>query len=167
MMTRDERNAAISVAAVLVLTSIHHAYGAVVYATPWRHHATHVSAVTLAVLAAALLVGTRWRHTMAGAVARWTFVAVAAAVAVAAIGIYEGGYNHVAKNALYFGGTPDAVMQRLFPPPTYEMPNDVFFEATGILQFPLALIAARHLRSLVRGRPRERRAPAVPVENRP
>jgi hypothetical protein len=26
------------------------------------------------------------------------------------------------------------LMHRLFPPPTYEMPDDVFFEVTGVLQ---------------------------------
>ena len=25
-------------------------------------------------------------------------------------------------------------MRRLFPPPTYEMPNNAFFEVTGVLQ---------------------------------
>ena len=34
-------------------------------------------------------------------------------------------------------------MNRLFPPPTYEMPSDVFFEVTGVLQFLAAVVAAR------------------------
>jgi hypothetical protein len=35
-----------------------------------------------------------------------------------------------------------AVMVRLFPPPTYEMPNDAFFEITGMLQVVPAALAA-------------------------
>jgi hypothetical protein len=33
-------------------------------------------------------------------------------------------------------------MTRLFPPPTYELPNDAFFEITGILQVVPAALAA-------------------------
>jgi hypothetical protein len=36
-------------------------------------------------------------------------------------------------------------MARLFPPPTYEMPNDAFFEVTGILQVVPAALAAWHV----------------------
>jgi peroxiredoxin len=36
-------------------------------------------------------------------------------------------------------------MNRLFPPPTYEMPNDAFFEITGVAQAVLGGIAAWHL----------------------
>jgi hypothetical protein len=31
------------------------------------------------------------------------------------------------------------LMHRLFPPPTYEMPDDVFFEVRGVLQLFAAL----------------------------
>ena len=34
----------------------------------------------------------------------------------------------------YFAGASPVVMARLFPPPTFEMPNDAFFEITGIHQ---------------------------------
>jgi hypothetical protein len=36
-------------------------------------------------------------------------------------------------------------METLFPPPTYEMPNDAFFELTGVLQFPLGLVTGWEL----------------------
>lgn len=29
----------------------------------------------------------------------------------------------------------------IFPPPLYELPDDLIFEATGIVQFPLAVAA--------------------------
>lgn len=34
-------------------------------------------------------------------------------------------------------------MTSLFPPPTYEMPNNLIFEITGILQVLPAVVAAR------------------------
>ena len=66
-------------------------------------------------------------------------------VPVGLIGFFEGGYNHGVKNVLYFGGLPRATLDQLFPPPRYEMPNDLWFEVTGILQFFLGLCAAYYL----------------------
>ena len=47
-------------------------------------------------------------------------------IPVLGIGTYEGGYNHGLKDALYFSGATAELMNRLFPAPTYEMPNDSF-----------------------------------------
>lgn len=44
------------------------------------------------------------------------------------IGAFEGLYHHVVKNVLYFGGASPALLAPLFPLPTYEMPNDAFFD---------------------------------------
>jgi hypothetical protein len=62
----------------------------------------------------------------------------------------EGGYNHVMKNALFFGGLPRSTLERLFPPPTYEMPTDLWFEGSGVLQFVIAVWAAYYLVELWR-----------------
>lgn len=70
--------------------------------------------------------------------------ALGAAGAVLAL-TSEGLYNHVVKNALYWIGLPGP-WTRLFPPPTYEMPNDLLFEVTGILQVLPAAMAAHGLR---------------------
>ncbi|UJR80560.1 hypothetical protein [Sandaracinus amylolyticus] len=131
----------------LLLTSIHHVYGAWVYATPWRHHAVFVSLVAASVMAIALRLAAR--ETLAGRVAWWVFVLTTAAIPVLMIGAFEGLYNHVIKNVLYFGGASASTMHTLFPPPTYELPNDCFFEATGILQVvPAAFAAARLVRAI-------------------
>ncbi len=50
------------------------------------------------------------------------------------IGLYEGVYNHLFKNLLFFAGVNGQTMASLFPPPMYEMPNDFLFELTGVLQ---------------------------------
>jgi len=69
---------------------------------------------------------------------------------VAAIGVYEGGYNHVLKSLVYFIRGEGAA-RALFPPPLYEMPHDHFFEATGIAQFPLSIVTAVLTLPLLRG----------------
>jgi hypothetical protein len=76
-------------------------------------------------------------------------------IQVAGFGLFEGGYNHLAKDTLYFTGAPQTVRRRLFPPPTYEEPNNDFFEVTGVLQLIPALITAHYLYRLVRQREQE------------
>jgi len=79
------------------------------------------------------------------------------------IGTFEGLYNHVVKNLLYFGGAPSALMLRLFPAPTYEMPNDVFFEITGVLQVVPAALAAWYLYRMTQ-RPRKAQTRRIDTE---
>jgi hypothetical protein len=126
--------------AALLLTSIHHAYGAYVYDTPWRYHVLQISIPAAVVILWSLALLRR----QPGVIARAVFVLTILTVPVLTFGVFEGFYNHVLKNALYFGGASPALMARLFPPPTYELPNDVFFEFTGMLQaIPAALAAWR------------------------
>ncbi len=75
----------------------------------------------------------------------WVFVILTLVVPIAAIGFFEGGYNHLLKNVLFFEGAHQATLDRLFPGPEYEMPNDLEFEATGILQFFIGLWATYYL----------------------
>jgi hypothetical protein len=141
--------AGLEICAVLALTSLHHVYGAIHYATPWRYHAVLLSIVVLAVSLSAFSFGQARPDTTAGRIARWVFWVVSLIGPVLLIGGFEGCYNHVVKDALYFGGLPEAQMRSLFPPPTYEMPNNLLFEATGILQVFPAGMAAYHLVGLI------------------
>src|SRR6266542_6260158 len=130
VLTRVTRSAL----GVLLLTSVHHAYGAYAYDTPWRLHVVLVSAlVTTAILVLRPLLR-RPAGSALAKIAFWTFTAIVAAVPIGLIGLFEGGYNHGVKNILYFGGASTTLMTRLFPPPTYELPNDLFFELTGTAQ---------------------------------
>jgi peroxiredoxin len=133
--------------AVLVLTSIHHAYGAHRYATPWRLHV-----LLLAIPAIFVIQGARRRLLRPGTdlAARWIFVLTTLVVPVLGIGAFEGFYNHLVKDLLFFLGARASVMTRLFPPPTYEMPNDVFFEVTGVAQALWGGATAWHLLRFVR-----------------
>ena len=131
--------------ASVVLTTVQHLYGAIIYHTAWRHHAAIVAVITVLVAAGSLRVHRSRTSERAGKIAFWIFVIVTLLIAVLGIGLFEGGYNHTLKNILYFTTGDAALMQRLFPPPTYEMPNDTFFEITGVLQFPLGLVTGWEL----------------------
>jgi hypothetical protein len=132
-------------ASVLLLTMFHHFHGAVIYATPWRHHVAVLALPVLLVLILAYGVH-RWRPlTVLDRAALWLFIGLTLLVPVGLIGFFEGGYNHLVKNVLYCAGLPRVTLDHLFPPPMYEMPNDVWFEVTGILQFFLGLCAAYYL----------------------
>lgn len=136
--------------ALMLLTTIHHFYGAAIYSTPWRRHVAIPSLLTILIIAGALLVFYRSPRTRGGLIALWTSVAVIALFPVATIGLYEGLYNHLLKDLLYFGGAPHTLLTRLFPPPTYEMPNDLFFEVTGVLQAFVGWFVARDTYRLAR-----------------
>jgi hypothetical protein len=138
--------------AVLLLTSVHHAYGAYAYHTLWRLDAVFVSAFAAAAIISSRVVIQRNADETVREIAFWVFTAVVLVVPVALIGLFEGAYNHALKNALYFAGASVTLMDRLFPPPTYELPNDVFFEATGIMQAALGSITAWLLYRLVSSR---------------
>jgi peroxiredoxin len=130
----------LSAVALLLLTDVHHVYGARVYQTPWRYHVLLLSVPAMV----AILLSRR----------RLTLVLVTLVVPVLGIGAFEGFYNHLVKDVLYFHGASPALLTRLFPPPTYEMPNDAFFEITGVAQALLGATTAWYLLRFAQGRPR-------------
>lgn len=134
----------------LVLTSVHHAYGAVIYGTPWRLHILHFAIPAGVALVVLLLVGSARRNKPSGRLSTWAAVAIILVFPVAMIGLYEGAYNHALKNIVYFG-LGEGLARAVFPPPTYEMPNDLVFELTGIAQFPLSIVSAVLAVGLLRG----------------
>ena len=134
----------------LSLTSAHHAYGAYIYDTPWRYHVLLVAIPAAAVIVGSQAVVRSNPGGIRGKIARGIFLATTVALPVLAFGVFEGFYNHLVKNVLYFAGTSPAVMTRLFPPPMYEMPNNALFEISGILQVVPAVLIVRHLVRMVR-----------------
>jgi hypothetical protein len=138
--------------AVSLLTSVHHYYGASVYKTPWRRHAAPVSGLATAIALGSLLVLRRRTTGLADAVAFWVLAADTLVVHVGGFGVFEGAYNHVLKDALYLGGVSPALLRRLFPAPRYELPDDAFFEVTGVLQVVPAAITGYYLYRLVQER---------------
>jgi hypothetical protein len=143
--------------AILVLTAVHHAYGAWIYGTPWRLHVAVVAGLTAAVLWATCRM--RMRHDLPKSIAlavTMVFCVTDLIIPVTGIGLFEGGYNHLLKNVLYVVGASSQTMVRLFPPPAYELPNDLFFEGSGVAQFVVGMLAARRLFGLLRYEWRER-----------
>jgi hypothetical protein len=147
---------------VFVLTSIHHGYGAYLYQTAWRLHAAIVSgAVTL--LMSGLLRLLRSPSVRVGTVARCCFVILGLLVPFLGFAIFEGGYNHVVKDILYFSNTSPQLMRQFFPPQQYELPNDIFFEVTGVLQIVPGVLTGYYLFQLVQN---IRQGHAAPNEER-
>jgi hypothetical protein len=138
--------------AIALLTSVHHAYGAQIYGTPWRLHAALVSVLATAVAFVALRVLRKRPNDAAGQIAAWVFTADTLVIHVGGFGVFEGGYNHVLKDLLYFGGASPELIRLLFPPPTYELPDDAFFEITGVLQVVPAALAGYYLYRFVQQR---------------
>ena len=58
--------------------------------------------------------------------------------------------------AVLLAAASPQTMRRLFPPPAYELPNDVFFEVTGALQLLLGSFAGHRLYRLLVARRRGR-----------
>jgi hypothetical protein len=133
--------AGISSLAVLLLTVIHHAYGALIYDAAFRSHIA-LFAIPLAVLITSLLyLSQKLRNRNSVRITIGLAALLIVLFLVLLLGIYEGGYNHIVKNVLHFSGASRELMQKLFPVGLYEMPNDALFEITGVLQLPVALLA--------------------------
>ena len=125
--------------ALMILTSIHHIYGAIIYQTTWRFHTLFISvpAIIFIALLSPFLLN---RPSLKRSLLFWIYCLIIVLVSIGLIGCYEGIYNHLVKDLLFYSGVDRAILLQLFPPPTYEMPNDFFFEFTGVLQAILAVI---------------------------
>ncbi|WP_420318886.1 hypothetical protein [Ekhidna sp.] len=117
------------------MTSLHHIYGAWLYDTPWRNHIAYQGFTWLLISYAILIIHHKWRRYWI----KWVFVIVSGFFFVLAIGVYEGFYNHLLKNILYFSGFSIEILSQMYPPPKYELPNDLIFEITGIMTFAICI----------------------------
>lgn len=119
--------------ALMIITSVHHVYGAWIYNTPWRKH---ILMLSLPVIAATVLLN-RWltrKDYCRSSFLFWLYWLITLTASIVLIGSFEGLYNHLLKDVLFFSGINQDVLLQMFPPPTYEMPNDFWFEFTGVLQ---------------------------------
>lgn len=132
--------------AMMTVTSVHHIYGALIYNTPWRLH------ILIASLPMIIFCGV-WNRLAVKENSNflvWLLSTMIFIFSICLIGGYEGIYNHLLKNMLFFAGVNDSILLKLFPPPMYVMPNDFIFEVTGSLQavifFPNAFYFFRWVR---------------------
>jgi hypothetical protein len=117
----------------LTLTIIHHVYGAYIYKDSFRLHVVFAALPILVVLLLSYRTMLRSHSSVVRMISLGLFISSGALSAIG-IGLYEGGYNHLVKNILYFTGTPVEILNRLYPS-IYELPNNFLFEFSGILQF--------------------------------
>lgn len=134
-LNKQELQVSLSTLAVYLLTSIHHVYGAWLYDTTWRTHIAYQGFTWLLLSYAIMFVYINWRKRFL----LWSYIAVAGFFFVGAIGFFEGAYNHVLKNMLYFGGLSVDKLHEMYPPPKYQLPNDWSFEISGVLTFFVSL----------------------------
>jgi putative ABC transport system permease protein len=129
-----------------VITLLHFLHGARTYGDPGRLHVVVPVLVSLALVAATtgLFVWRPGRLTLA------PLAAVAAVPFVGVFGVFHGGYSHVLKLAAFAAGASPETLARLFASPDYAFPDDVPFEATGVLGFAAAAAVAWLLVRLVR-----------------
>jgi hypothetical protein len=136
--------------ALMLLTSIHHVFGAYQYISPWRFH-------VLAFSIPVILLNVLWRKKLLhNWIAFYLMMTVNFIVTLSLIGFYEGVYNHLVKVVLYFSGTSAEIMTNLFPPPKYVMPDNFIFEFTGVLQAFLCIPIGYYFVGVVRSRLRSK-----------
>ncbi|MEV4364878.1 hypothetical protein [Nonomuraea sp. NPDC049625] len=138
---------ATTIAIESVITGVHHLYGAILEADLFGAHVVLV--VLFAGLVTALLLRRHLRRTRDGA--PWGFIAFASLFYVGWWGLFEGAYNHTAKQVLHLVGASEESLRRLFPV-KFEVPRDAFFEATGMLTFVASLGVAWSLWGMARYR---------------
>ncbi|WP_276369785.1 hypothetical protein [Chryseolinea sp. H1M3-3] len=118
---------------LMLITSLHHVYGAMVYETPWRLHVLLLS-IPVVILTTTIhwLVKNRagkWKNHLS--VINGLIILV---FSIILIGAYEGVYNHAIKNIVFFSGIDDGILAKMFPSPKYVLPNNLLFESTGVMQ---------------------------------
>jgi hypothetical protein len=139
----------------MIVTSIHHVYGAWIYNTPWRRHVLFVS-VPVIIITVLLNRRLSKKEYSRSSFLFWLYWLITF-IAFIGIGLFEGIYNHLLKDILFYAGVDHAILLQMFPPPAYEMPNEFFFEFTGVLQafifIPLAFyffrLTKKHFGNLI------------------
>ena len=134
------------------ISSLHHWYGAVAYDTPWRTGVAYWIMGIVLVVYSVLYVYWRNLDNLVGQISIWLFLLIAV-VFQAGFVTFECVYSHVLKNVLFFGGASETMLNTLFPSPAYHLPDNLFFEATGILQL-FGFVAVWHGYRVFSHRPR-------------
>ena len=154
-----DRDSAITATAVAVaiesaITGVHHLYGAILEADLFRAH------VVIVVLAAGVITTLLLRRHRRQQQSRtpWGFITFAGLFYVGWWGLFEGAYNHTAKDLLHLAGASDDTLHRLFPI-KFELPHDAFFEITGVLTFLSAAAVAWTLWRLITATTPQRQSP--------
>lgn len=125
--------AAISVSVAGLVSGSHHWYGALVYDTPWRLVVSLWIPAFVVLILSLLYLHWKYADILIGKIAVWA-VLFGGTFFQAGFTLFECVYSHVLKGALFYGGASRSTLERLFPPPTYHLPDNTLFEFTGVLQ---------------------------------
>lgn len=116
-----------------LISSVHHWYGAVEYNTPWRISVSYWIMGSILLVYSLLYVYWKNLGNIIGKSAIWLFLFIAVIFQAGFI-MFESVYSHVLKNILYFSDVPQSILEKLYPAPAYHLPDNLFFELTGLLQ---------------------------------
>jgi hypothetical protein len=142
------RRLALWTIALVTFTSIHHVYGGAVYATSWRIIMPIFFFIPMLVLTLTLQYQASIRMSR---ILLLAYVLLCITIWVIGVGVFEGGYNHLLKNVLYYSSASKELMVKMFPPEFggakfYETaPNDFLFESTGIATTIFAFLVVGYL----------------------
>jgi hypothetical protein len=125
----------------------HAVYGARRYENVALYHVV-VVALFWFVLAAVLTGVYAWRP---GRVKRGLLVALVALPYVGIFGLAHGGVGHLLKLAFFLAGMAPERLAQTFDVGDFVMPDDAFFEGTGVATFVAGLLVAHALLRFVRG----------------
>ncbi len=147
------RAARILVAALAAETAItvgHFVYGAHLYDDPGRLHVVE-PALAAFVAGTVLTAAFAWRP---GRLVLGALSLLVGGFYLALFGLFHGAYHHVLKDAFFFAGATEATLERLFMSPDYVRPDNIAFEASGILGLVAAVVVGWSLWRLIAARRR-------------
>ena len=137
--------------AQLALTSIHHVYGGIVYDSATRMSMPIFAAIELLIVLGILF----WYRRTKSSVALTLFSVLIALVGVVQ-GLFHTLYGHAYKDVLFLIGIPVERVRHFFlpvrPNDFIYPPNDVFFEATGLLELVTIYLLITFTYRLIRNR---------------
>ena len=116
-----------------LVSSVHHWYGAIAYNTPWRVGVVYWIVGFVLIVYSLLYVYWKNIDNIVGQITIWIFL-FGTVIFQAGFILFECVYSHVLKNIFYFGGISQSSLEHLYPAPAYHLPNNLFFEFTGLLQ---------------------------------
>ncbi len=128
------------ITALFATTFLHHVYGGFRYKSDKRVKLSFIFVALFALTVLFYRMGRRhpWAQHIYKGIAWVAWVGV--------VGVFEGGYSHLVKVVLWLAKVPPAKLEKLFPPNEYVLPDDIFFEASGILTFAIGMwLAVRML----------------------
>jgi hypothetical protein len=139
---RALRSVVVSCAAASAVIALHAVYGGVHYESPGLLHLAGPAAFWLIVALALAVVNARGE----GPIRRWLLVGGVGLPYVGIFGLLHGVIGHAAKLVAFHAGMPPERLEQLFTLVDFVMPDNAFFELTGLASALAAVGVAAQLR---------------------